>query len=361
MKKHFSGIVLLLIILASLAQAQQAVRSASLVTQKAFFNNLKQMCGQRFEGVTDFPQNADHPMVGKKLIMTVGPCTEDEIRVPFQVGDDKSRTWILTLGVNGLLFKHDHRHPDGTPDQITMYGGWGDERSTALKQNFPADPDTIKLIPEAATNVWTLEITPNKNQFMYYLERNSQPRYRAYFELRPPVAMQGNARRTVFASLYTNMKRDCRLLPEPKGADSGGDPAGVCKGYGGYRIFISHSAWSAQFSVQSLKNIAESIDIGNDYGSYGARGEKVEWRTANGVPFAVIMRLGKYKERDDGENPYTTANRTGSVLVIKGLKGWEHINFTVEGGEGDNLKARELADKNYSKGSKHVKASSVVM
>ena len=184
MKKHFSVIVLLLITLTSFGQAQEAGRSARLVTQKAFFNNLKKFCGQRFEGVTDFPQNPDHPMVGKKLVMSVGPCTETEIRVPFQVGDDKSRTWILTFGVRGLLFKHDHRHPDGTPDQVTNYGGWGDDRGTAHKQNFPADPDTVKLIPEAATNVWTLEINPDKQQFMYYLERHSQPRYRAYFDLK---------------------------------------------------------------------------------------------------------------------------------------------------------------------------------
>ncbi|HWN09883.1 MAG TPA: hypothetical protein VNO50_11580 [Pyrinomonadaceae bacterium] len=350
MKRNVVGIVLLTLAFASFAESKQgSSRSARLVAQKAFFNNLMKMCGQQFEGVTDFPQNADHPMVGKKLMMSVGPCTQDEIRVPFQVGDDKSRTWILTFGVRGLLFKHDHRHPDGTPDQITNYGGWGDEAGTTHKQNFPADPDTTKLIPEAATNVWTLEFVSEKNQFMYYLERNSQPRYRAYFDLKPPVLLQKNAKATVFASVYTNMKRDCRLLPEPKSADSGGDPAGVCKGYGGYRIFISHSAWSAQFSVQSLKNIAESIDLGNDYGSYGARGEKIEWRTANGLPFAVIMRLGKYKERDDGENPYTTANRTGSVLIVKGLKGWEHINFTVEGGAGDNLKARALVDENFSR------------
>ncbi len=163
-----------------------------------------------------------------------------------------------------------------------------------------------------------------------------------------------------FTSRYTDMKRSCRLLPEPKGADSGGDPAGVCKGYGGYRIFISHSAWSAQFSVEKIKNKNESVELGSDYSSYGARGEKLEWRLANGVPFAVIMRLGKYKERDDGENPYTDANRIGSTLVVKGLKGWEHIDFTVDGAAADtNAKARELADQNYSKKQKAGAASSL--
>jgi hypothetical protein len=38
----------------------------------------------------------------------------------------------------------------------------------------------MNLIPEAATNVWTLQIIPEKQRFMYYLERNNQRRYRAF-------------------------------------------------------------------------------------------------------------------------------------------------------------------------------------
>lgn len=349
MKRYLLVITLLTLVFAPLrTQSKATTNSLQLETQKAFFNNMRKMCGEQFEGETDFPQNADHPMVGKKLVMSVRSCAEKEIRIPFQVGEDKSRTWILTLGEKGLLFKHDHRHADGTPDQITMYGGWAAVNGTPYLQRFPADPDTVKLIPEAATNVWTLQIIPEKQQFMYYLERNNQPRHRAYFNLKTLSLSQQNPKAPAFTSVYTDMKRDCRTLPEPKGAE-GGDPAGVCKGYGGYRIFISHSAWSAHFSVESLKNKTESIDLGNDYSGYGARGEKVEWRMANGVPFAVIMRLNKYKERDDGENPYTAANRTGNILVVKGLKRWEHIDFKVDGAAGANVKARELADQNYSR------------
>lgn len=126
------------------------------------------------------------------------------------------------------------------------------------------------------------------------------------------------------------MKRGCRTLPEPAGAAEGGDPAGACRGFGGYRIFISHSARAAGFSVENLKNPDDRVDLGTDYGGYGAKGERVEWRTANGKPFAVIMRLGKYRERDD-ENPYADDNRTGSTLVVKGLKGFEQIDFAVDG------------------------------
>jgi hypothetical protein len=155
------------------------------VTQKAFFENLKKLCGRQFEGQTEFPQSADHPLAGKRLVVALDYCGKGEIRMPFRVGEDRSRTWILTLTKKGLLFKHDHRHADGTPDKITMYGGWAAPGGTRYLQRFPADPETAKLIPEAATNVWTLQIDPKKRQLVYSLERNNEPRYKALFNLQP--------------------------------------------------------------------------------------------------------------------------------------------------------------------------------
>ncbi len=153
-------------------------------TEVAFFENLKKLCGQQFTGETVFPQDENHPLAGKKLVMSVETCREKEIRIPFHVGEDKSRTWVLTLTDAGLLFKHDHRHADGTPDAITMYGGLAAPSGTQHMQSFPADAETAKLIPEAATNVWTLQINPEKQQFTYYLERQKQPRYKALFNLK---------------------------------------------------------------------------------------------------------------------------------------------------------------------------------
>ena len=178
----FSAALALAMTAASYGQTNRAIGEAD--PQKAFFENLKKMCGRRFAGETQFPPDPNHPMAGKKLVMSVDSCSDREIRIPFLVGEDKSRTWIVTLSEKGLLFKHDHRHPDGTPDKITMYGGWAAPGGTSHLQRFPADPDTAKLIPEATTNVWTLEILPEKQQFTYYLERNSQPRYRAVFNLK---------------------------------------------------------------------------------------------------------------------------------------------------------------------------------
>ena len=153
--------------------------AAATSAQRLFFENVKKLCGETFEGVTEFPDDPKHDFAGKKLVISVETCTEGEIRIPFHVGDDTSRTWVLTLTDKGLLLKHDHRHADGTPDKVTMYGGWATSEGTATRQRFAADEETAKLIPEAATNVWTLTILEDQQQFRYALERNGAPRYSA--------------------------------------------------------------------------------------------------------------------------------------------------------------------------------------
>ncbi len=174
--------------LTALASASELVGdpavSANAGAAALFFQNVRKLCGQRFEGATEFPKDEPgHPLAGKKLSISIEQCSDKEIRIPLQAEEDKSRTWILTLAEGRLLLKHDHRHADGTPDKVTMYGGWAAE-GDANRQRFPADSETAKLIPEAATNIWTLEIDAAKEQFIYALERNGQPRYKAIFHLK---------------------------------------------------------------------------------------------------------------------------------------------------------------------------------
>ncbi len=145
----------------------------------AFFDNIASLCGAVFEGYSSFPSDPEHSFAGKLLVATVASCTDDEIRIPFWVGENRSRTWILTRTSNGLLLKHDHRHEDGTPDEITMYGGWATTEGSPTSQSFPADVHTQELIPEASTNVWTLLLSADGTALTYDLQRNSEPRFRA--------------------------------------------------------------------------------------------------------------------------------------------------------------------------------------
>jgi hypothetical protein len=88
-----------------------------------------------------------------------------------------------------LLLKHDHRHADGTPDAQTNYGGWATSDGSPGRQHFAADEETAKLIPEAATNVWTIEFDPAGEQFVYSLERHAAPRYKAVFRRTKPAGV----------------------------------------------------------------------------------------------------------------------------------------------------------------------------
>lgn len=181
--KLVSFLAMLILSILMFSGTSRIAASEASGSQTAFFENIKKLCGQSFEGATEFPLDPDHPLAGKKLVITVDSCSEKEIRIPFQVGEDKSRTWILRLDQQGLLFKHDHRHADGTPDEVTMYGGRAASEGTEYRQRFPADSDTKKLIPEAATNVWMIELNKEKMQLVYYLERHNEPRYRAVFKM----------------------------------------------------------------------------------------------------------------------------------------------------------------------------------
>ena len=69
-----------------------------------FLNHLKSLCGKTFNGTVVSPLKENDPFTGKELRFTVATCSDTELRMPFQVGEDKSRTWILTKTNKGLLF-----------------------------------------------------------------------------------------------------------------------------------------------------------------------------------------------------------------------------------------------------------------
>lgn len=157
------------------------VSSASLAAdaRDAFFASLSQLCGATFEGASTYSSTPNDTFAGKTLTARVASCTADEIRVPFIVGSDRSRTWIFTRSDGALTLQHDHRHDDGTPDAQTMYGGAATAAGSALAQSFAADAYTARLIPAAATNVWTLTLGADGKTLSYYLERDGKPRFRA--------------------------------------------------------------------------------------------------------------------------------------------------------------------------------------
>lgn len=152
-----------------------------------FWRNLQAICGAAFEGKVVEAPPADTTFAGKVLTMHVRECTPTVIRIPFHVGEDRSRTWVLTRTASGIRLKHDHRHEDGSEDKVTQYGGDSRAGGTPSKLEFPADAQTVGIIPEAKTNVWTVELEPGRT-FVYALRREgTDRRFRIEFDLTKKV------------------------------------------------------------------------------------------------------------------------------------------------------------------------------
>ena len=175
-----SVIALALMVSPVMAESQQAEPASALnENQQAFFNHVASMCGARYEGESVFPEDPGDAFRGQLLVAVIESCEVDEIRIPFLVGPDSSRTWVLTRTAEGLQLKHDHRHEDGTPDEVTLYGGVATDPGSPLSQSFPADSYTADLIPEASSNEWFLSFSADGQELTYYLERHGKPRFKA--------------------------------------------------------------------------------------------------------------------------------------------------------------------------------------
>jgi hypothetical protein len=160
----------------------------------SWFARLASLCGRAFEGRLASNDPADAAFAGRRLVMEVRDCRDDEIRIPFHVGADRSRTWVVSRTAAGLRLKHDHRHEDGSPDALTMYGGDSRGQGSLFRQEFPADAESIALFTAQGrsvsnSNVWAMEI--GESVFAYELRRPPGPAeryFRVEFDLRRPVA-----------------------------------------------------------------------------------------------------------------------------------------------------------------------------
>lgn len=153
-----------------------------------FFENIAALCGQSFAGeIAENAASTDTTFVGHELVMHVRECEENVLYVPFHVGENRSRTWIITRTDDGLQLKHDHRHEDGSDEDLTMYGGDTADAGTEFVQEFVVDQETIDMLPATATNVWTIEIHPGES-FHYALRREgTDRRFRVIFDITQPI------------------------------------------------------------------------------------------------------------------------------------------------------------------------------
>jgi hypothetical protein len=159
--------------------------------QQVWWDRMQEHCGNAYAGqMVRYDEAMDQGWLNRDVIMHVRECSPTEIRIPLHVGDNRSRTWVLTRTEDGIRLKHDHRHPDGTEEESTQYGGDTTEPGTESRQAFPADDHSRELFlatdhPDGVHNVWIMEIHPGE-RFVYNLTRPNRD-FAAEFDLSSPV------------------------------------------------------------------------------------------------------------------------------------------------------------------------------
>lgn len=178
----------LLLLSVSWTLASKPAPLVSVPEQDAFFESIRQHCGKAFAGkiVSD---NLGGTFDGERLVMHVRKCTETELQIPFHVGDDASRTWIVTKTGSGLMLKHDHRNKDGSYHVSTMYGGHTRDSGWEQVQSFPADAYSKNLFIDSGRtasidNIWQMMIYPDR--FSYRLIRFARE-FHVDFDLTKPI------------------------------------------------------------------------------------------------------------------------------------------------------------------------------
>lgn len=193
MRQAQRGSVLIAIAVVMVAGAGAAAQSSASTPAAQFLAGLASACGKAYAGriVTNEPPQPNDAFEGRALVVHVRTCEPGRVLVPFHVGEDRSRTFVLTLAGDRLRLKHDHRHKDGTSDVLTMYGGQSLAAGTSTRQEFPVDEESKALFTRekreaSLTNTWAMELHPGR-MFAYELTRPGGRKFRVEFDLTKAV------------------------------------------------------------------------------------------------------------------------------------------------------------------------------
>ncbi len=166
------------------------VTSVEMSDVETFWENLRSQCGRAYSGALALEPPGDDMLTGtEELIVHFRECSDDEIRIPFHVeveeteSWDRSRTWVLQRESDRLELRHDHRRPDGSPDDRTWYGGEVMEGGSENRQDFLSVERTEE---SGYQRGWRIEIIPGE-RYSYGTTRRGEWSWRVDFDLTAPV------------------------------------------------------------------------------------------------------------------------------------------------------------------------------
>jgi hypothetical protein len=171
--------------LAEGAQAGEAA-DAAMEPQAAFWANLRAHCGNAYRGRLTLEPPGDDMLTGtEELIVHFRSCGRDTLLLPFHIeveatGEwDRSRTWMFMRAADALELRHDHRRPDGSADEQTMYGAFTQATGTATQQEFILTERTAR---DGSPLGWRIIIEPQR-RYTYGTIRGGEWTWRVDFDL----------------------------------------------------------------------------------------------------------------------------------------------------------------------------------
>ncbi len=156
--------------------------------ERGFMDNLATLCGESFEGEEVYLAEGRDSWEDEELVMHVTVCEEDEVHIPFHVSDDESRTWMFLVEDGRLRLRHDHRYPDGTPQDLHLYGGYSDSEGNEYFQNFPVDDfSKEEVLEDEHGREWQVELDEEMTTFTYRLLYHGERVLQVDFDLTRPL------------------------------------------------------------------------------------------------------------------------------------------------------------------------------
>lgn len=162
---------------------KDATSQSLTADEQAFIDNLASLCGKSFAGKEIYSKDGRDSWADRSMVIHFTVCEPHMVHIPFHIDDDQSRTWIFMNEDGKLRFRHDHRHEDGTPEDLTLYGGYADGKGTTFRQSFPADDYTNDLIDDDLDRVWNVVLSEDLSLLQYELGYKGEIVFRAEFDL----------------------------------------------------------------------------------------------------------------------------------------------------------------------------------
>jgi hypothetical protein len=156
------------------------VASASAAPQDAFWATLQALCESAASGkLLQAPEGDTQIDPDAPLVVHFWECSDDELRFPLHVAENRSRTWVFIRHDDHLELRHDHRHEDGTEESNTWYGATTLAEGTPLRQEFVTERGGM-------SGGWRVEVEPGQ-RFTYGTIRNGEWRHHLEFDLTAPA------------------------------------------------------------------------------------------------------------------------------------------------------------------------------